>query len=322
MKPDKLDIKVQEAAAQYEPVYNEQAWSSMEKLLDEEMPQKKDKRKIFWIFFLSLLLLATASLLFIKYTGGNTQQEILSGKEGPASAPTFSNILENDSNKIIKKTHEKIVLSHKIISQSVDENSFFKRSFQNINDRKKIINNVSGNKNVITYASNKDKGNKYKADFPISNLGKNNPTEQPNNSKSIDSIKKDSSRVDTNNPTYGNEKHNSLVKENSKDASHKKMNVQKKRNKFINSFALAFSSGPAASTVKSNYFGRINFTYGAGISYQLSKRFTLRTGFYIEKKIYDANLSDYHPPARFWNYYPDLKYINADCKIYEVPLIV
>ncbi|MEO8961205.1 MAG: hypothetical protein ABI325_04945, partial [Ginsengibacter sp.] len=41
-----------------------------------------------------------------------------------------------------------------------------------------------------------------------------------------------------------------------------------------------------------------------------------------EKKIYDANLSDYHPPARFWNYYPDLKYINADCKIYEVPLIV
>ena len=46
MKPDKLDIKIQDAAAQNEPAYNEQAWSSMEKLLDKEMPQKKkEKRK-------------------------------------------------------------------------------------------------------------------------------------------------------------------------------------------------------------------------------------------------------------------------------------
>ena len=322
MKPDKIDIKAQEAAAQYEPVYNEQAWSSMEKLLDEEMPQKKDKRKIFWIFFLSLLLLAIGALLFIKYTGGNKRQEVLSGKEGTASAPTFSNILENDSNKIIKKTHEKLALSHKIIPQSVDENSFFKRSFQNIKDQGKVIDNVSGDKNVITYRSNKDMGNKDEADFSISNLERNSPTVQPYNTDSVDNIKKDSSHVDISNPTDENEKNNSLIKKNTKDVVHKKRNVQKKRNKFINSFALSFSSGPDATTVKSNNFGTINFTYGAGISYELSKRLTLRTGFYVEKKIYDANLSDYHPPARFWNYYPDLKYINADCKIYEVPLIV
>jgi hypothetical protein len=322
MKPDKLDIKIQEAAAQYVPVYNEQTWSIMERILDEKMPQKKNKRKIFWIFILSLLFLGTGSLLLINYMGGNTQQVVLSEVKETVSAPSFRNILQNSSNTIIKKLHKEAMLPHQTIQQIVNENSFSKKSFQNIKRREKIIENVSRNKNAFFYRSTKDMGNKDETDFPMSNLGKNHPTEHPYNSESIGNIIKESSLFDTNNQTGENEKNNSLVKENKKDTFHKKISAQKKRNKFINSFALAFSSGPDVSAVELSNVGKINLTYGAGISYQLSKRLTLRTGFYVERKVYDAKVSDYHPPARFWNYYPDLKYIDADCKIYEVPLLV
>ena len=45
MKPDKLDIKIQEAAAKQEVPFPEEAWNALEKKLDEQMPQnKKDKR--------------------------------------------------------------------------------------------------------------------------------------------------------------------------------------------------------------------------------------------------------------------------------------
>ena len=87
MKPDPLDIKIQEAAAQYESVYNEQAWDAMEKLLDEKMPQKKDKRKIFWLLILLLLILGTGSLLFIDYSGGNKEKAIISTEKVQAPAP-------------------------------------------------------------------------------------------------------------------------------------------------------------------------------------------------------------------------------------------
>ena len=59
MKPDKFDIKIQEAAAQSEVAYDEQAWSAMEKLLDEKMPQnKKDNKKLFWWFLLLCIVIS------------------------------------------------------------------------------------------------------------------------------------------------------------------------------------------------------------------------------------------------------------------------
>ena len=76
MKPDKLDIKIQDAAAQNEPAYNEQAWSSMEKLLDKEMPQKKkEKRRMLWIFL--LLFIVTGALLIINPPGKNAIQKFM-----------------------------------------------------------------------------------------------------------------------------------------------------------------------------------------------------------------------------------------------------
>src|SRR5205085_2338898 len=41
MQFDKLDKKIREAAERYHPVYDEQAWSSMENLLNKQMPEEK-----------------------------------------------------------------------------------------------------------------------------------------------------------------------------------------------------------------------------------------------------------------------------------------
>ena len=314
MKHDQLDIKIKEAGEQYESVYNEEAWGAMEKLLDEKMPQKKDKRKIFWLLILFLLLLGVGSLLFITYTRGDKEEIAVSTEKNPISA---SGNFDGDNSNAIKKANKETIQSS-LLSEPNHSKSLYKKSLQSIRDQEKITREIAATNKAIKDLQTNDLNNK--SDHQVSIQNKNNPTERLYNSQSIEA-KKDTV-ISTNNHTDRNEENNLLVKNNDTDISNKKINTPRRENKFINSFALSFSLGPDVSAVGLSNIGKIKPAYGAGISYQISKRLSLRTGFYVEKKVYDANVPDYHPPARFWNYYPNLEYIDADCRIYEVPLIV
>ena len=110
------------------------------------------------------------------------------------------------------------------------------------------------------------------------------------------------------------------------DAVEKKENAVKKQNskpgkQRKSSFALTFTAGPDLSTVGLSDAGKVKLTYGAGVSYRLN-RFTLRSGFYVAKKVYTAEPDDYHPPKHYWTYYVDLTKVDADCKVYEIPVTI
>lgn len=304
MKPDKFDIKIQEAAAHNEPAYNELEWNAMEKLLDEEMPQqKKDSKKIFWIF---LLLFFTTGLLLINYPYKNKEEAMLSANRNSdnTSAETSDSTesyLAGTNNKIQSQPGK-----NNFISQNPAQKITFQTQVQKLIKKEKKNNKVIEDKNII--AQNK------KNTSPNFNSDESNKPLQSDPSKN--------SSADSKNNAAGDKKNNYLQKENDQIPSPKKNSTSKKRNQFSNSFSLSFSAGPDVSAVGIGDIGKINFTYGAGLSYQINKKFAVRTGFFVEKKVYDAEASDYHPPVGFWNYFPDLKYVNADCKVYEVPLIV
>ncbi|HMU72724.1 MAG TPA: hypothetical protein PKD93_08280, partial [Ferruginibacter sp.] len=64
--------------------------------------------------------------------------------------------------------------------------------------------------------------------------------------------------------------------------------------------------------------GKATLLYGAGLSYTFARqKLTVRTGFYMSKKIYDAAPDQYHTPG---GNYPNLYNVAADCKIYEIPI--
>ena len=100
-------------------------------------------------------------------------------------------------------------------------------------------------------------------------------------------------------------------------------NVKKKNKHTIaGNFGIHFSAGPELSFIGLNQPGPSRITYGAGVGYTFGKRITIEAGLYISRKIYKANPGDYHPPVVFWTYYTDLKSIDADCKVYEIPVMV
>src|SRR5437870_3254460 len=69
MWDDEIDQKIKEAAGQYHPAYDDDAWIKMEQLLDKHLPTKKDRRRI--IYFLPLSLLVGAGVFFLIFRTEN-----------------------------------------------------------------------------------------------------------------------------------------------------------------------------------------------------------------------------------------------------------
>ncbi|MES1217560.1 MAG: hypothetical protein ABUT20_18770, partial [Bacteroidota bacterium] len=89
-----------------------------------------------------------------------------------------------------------------------------------------------------------------------------------------------------------------------------------------NSFFVSLSAVPDVSAAGKDNAGKLQLGIGAGIGYTFHDKLTLRTGFYTSRKVYSASPDEYHPPAAFWTYYPDLEKVDADCKVYEIPLLL
>jgi hypothetical protein len=92
---------------------------------------------------------------------------------------------------------------------------------------------------------------------------------------------------------------------------------KKAKKNVAGNFGLTFSVGPDLSFINLNKPGKVTLLYGAGISYDVAKRFTVRTGLFFSKKIYVADPDQYHAVI-----YPHLTSIDADCKILEIPISV
>ncbi|HZI54780.1 MAG TPA: hypothetical protein VFD56_13785, partial [Chitinophagaceae bacterium] len=82
-------------------------------------------------------------------------------------------------------------------------------------------------------------------------------------------------------------------------------------------FSVNFSMGPDLSSVDFDEPGEWSMQYGVGISYALSKKISLRTGFFTGRKIYTAGPEDYHSS---YNPPPSLQKIEANCLVYEIPV--
>ncbi|MBL7703108.1 MAG: outer membrane beta-barrel protein [Ferruginibacter sp.] len=98
-------------------------------------------------------------------------------------------------------------------------------------------------------------------------------------------------------------------------ATAKKDDKKKPQNKFAGNFGLTFSVGPDMSFVKLSRTGKTTITYGAGLSYDFAKRLTARAGFYVSRKKYEASPDEYHNTI-----YPNLTSIDANCKVFEIPV--
>ena len=320
MWDDENDKKIRAAAENIQPALDESAWQKMEKMLDENLPQKKDRKRFF--FFLPFVLILVGFIFFIfLYRNGirNIQQPNISANTSLHRNPP--------KEKISIETEKTGTTSLK----PGDNNGKSFVSNGSNNQKNKIIITREKEKTANDFGSNKDQNRNYDPDVSSGEapnpklksgkiVGDSKPT---NSSNSVSANKPDAeinhSKVEDKQPEEKNvlpaTAETNEKKPDQKDVKQK----TKKQNSFADNFSLGFSAGPDVSSVGNNE-GKLTLDLGISAGYLFSKHFGVRAGLFISKKIYSATPADYTlPGGATYNY---LEKINANCNVIDIPVNV
>ena len=320
---EKINKKIKDAAYQYHPAYDDTAWDKMEQMLDKHLPQKKDRRRKI-LYFLPIIFLLGGGILFII----SRNEKILSAKIperniAKSNSEKSKSGMTNETSVNTTNANEKKYgapphpINAGIENKPAQQTSktllqVYKKNAESSKDNRDVSLQLNATKNTgIENSTAENSEIHQRQNTPQQNIssagtaGNKNSVESPKTS--IDKAPKDTL----------------VSKDITKVVNVKDLNPQHKQKKtsksFIQNFGISAGVGPDISGVKLSEAGKITVTYGAGLSYSFSEKFTLRTGFYVAKKIYSVKQNEYYvQPGSTGNYY--LQSVNADCKVYEIPL--
>lgn len=348
MQSDQFDKKVKQAADHHHPAYDEQAWDRMEKLLDKHLPQKEDKRRRF-IFFLLLPLLIGVSAIWLLVSKPWKEDKKMANTDAVIKNNSTTNNTDKISNPVstgntVVNNNENVTTPVLVNDQPINNNtateivnndpvstkrSSTSLSRQDKEDQTSFV-TTEGNRRSRRTATpvKNDNNDPQKNEQPVAvvaspssqqeavpvpekNISANVPAENKTVAVDADKVKEDK-------PV---QKEDAVIAKTN-EPENKPTETKKKddKNKKKNSLFFSLSAGPDLSFVGSGNSSKTKLVAGAGIGFTYKEKFTLRTGFYSGRKVYSAKPSDYKAPPEFYTFYPYLEKVNANCKVYEIPL--
>ena len=335
MQSENFDKKIKDSLSQRPPGDDHPDWDKMEVLLDKHLPlEKKDRRRAFFILFGFLLLGGGAFLIWQNGNEDKNQVAKINTREQPII--TSENSDRTKTNKEKNSTPSASPQSNTVEAEASTKIpgvvSFDPPAGNETGIDATVAKNGRNQK-----ASNTVRKKPGPIDQPIEKLVKDTEPER----SLIEKLTKTESQPTTTETkeltkdagvekaTTENKPDNGKAEEQKEETKESKPVVvekptakqQKNNSAFANNFFVTVSAGPDMSGVGGNA-GEVRLAYGAGIGYQISKKFSVRTGFYAARKVYSAEPEDYNPPNNFWTYYPNLENIDANCKVYEIPITV
>ncbi|MBO9571968.1 MAG: outer membrane beta-barrel protein [Chitinophagaceae bacterium] len=310
MWSDEFDKRINEAAENHLPPFREDDWNRMNVLLDEHLPEEKKKRRFIPLLF---LLLGGVSMLIILTTYKQAPVESLNDIDQNINITAKTELTLETQTGDRSPTNEP---GHHYPDQSASDK--IQQPVINYNSTQKHKTTVSKTevakkiqrKSANTRVSSEPEPTREEpatiavTETPAAPLTTVPSQENPQTSA-------DSSKTVTESRKEEEKKTEEPIKENKKTTSGKGSKWQ-----------ISFSTGPDLSVIGMSKTGDWKMQYGIGVGYSINERVQLRTGFLISRKLYYADSSDYNPPKGFWDYYPNLQKIDANCLVYEIPLNV
>ena len=324
MWSDEINKKMQEAQDSIHPPYTDKAWEDMELLLDKHLPLKKKRRR--FIFFLFPLLMAGTTAFFLLQKKEKNIKPVIEQKNIPAPSSSSTDKFANKNKTITIPSKKEGTIQEKPV-QSTTENVQAEAGLQKqvipvytpgkkdrITQRKQEHEQAKSLLKKATVAKNtKDPDDKILPGKPdASNTLVTGDNTKVNNT--VKTISGDSLTTQKNIVAADKKQEDTVQTETIKPLSKK----EKKKTSAAGKFSLNLSFGPDISSVGIDNPGKLKMQYGIGASYALSKRLSIRTGFFAGYKTYTADSADYKTPYVI----NDLQKVDADCFVYEIPLTV
>ena len=327
---------IKNAAEANEPAFDELAWQKMEILLDKEKERKRPF--IFWWWLMPLLIVAGLGGYFILNNQTNfNNQPVTSVKNNIPSTVINTNknsseieIVTPDAGNVIERNNEKVGTPGKAInSQKISFSTLDNSAKANKNNVSASINYQPDLINEFTRKKNSAGSLKEKTIETNKNIQTftNDVNEQLLNKK-----KETEDRIDRKEnimqEPLTDDKKNKQLKEDIKEALTQtdtvtqKEKVQNNSEKRKSKFYFMLSAGVEGNGVKLFSAQKITVRTGAGIGFQFNKNISLQTGFFAGNKKYIAGPDDYKTKAGTYWSIVDITKVDANCRVYEVPLSI
>ena len=324
MWSENIDNKIRAAAAEsiHEPGGN--AWDKMESLLDQHLPRRKKRRGL--LFFLLLALLAAVPGFFLvkKYTAGSRTPAVVQAGASHASAASQDqpgHPSPSTPGLPGKKTgHLPAANGSKQLTKPVGQTGTTRATtllhkpahFTGRRDRNE--NQSPGNSMLTLTEAGKNEPLQSTSSAQLSDpqatvITKLPGQEQP---KSAPAVPADTALTAASAAT---DTALVITKPGTTDTI-----TQKSRSQTPGRISFILSAGPDISSVGGKT-GQWQAQYGIGVSFRISNRLAIRTGFYATRKIYSADSLHYHAGFDAPLYYK-LSKVDADCAVYEIPVLL
>jgi hypothetical protein len=333
----------QQAADDSVMPFNEEAWQRMEEMLDGD---KERRRFVLWWWLLPLLLVGGSTVLYLHHNNSNnstsyhnnfnsklavfeTKPPRLKAENksvGEVVVESHTNRIKGTANKVISKTtievKENMLSPAKSKVNGTPATTSFTKAIATLNKTNgysKSVKSPTSNSTKITVNKLSKLGvqpnvqqaanniNQPINDYASNNNKVDNITEKAiiNTAEIVDSVerKKAEKSIDTS---------ATIIASIAKAIPKKKQSVLSKFE--VSAFATADISSTRLSLKNASSPG-----FGIAISYQITKKISIATGFGVSKKIYSTDSADYkNQPWVTANY--KLKSIDANCLVYELPI--
>jgi hypothetical protein len=320
MRSEEIDKKVQEAAEKHHPAYDEKAWQKMEKLLNEHLPVKEDDRRRVFLLLLLFLLIGGGGVLLLSKpwnknpnlaSGSRANNEQLVNEKKPqsenANLPSTPAVTPGSSGHGVGSSESATGVLNLPDKQGTSQNTHAQqRNFTRANVQPVQRSETPFSPKSET-ADNSIPSNSINQSHPSEATKETTAIQNPVESKKDESVKQ--------NVTKSVEPITQAA--TNPEAQTTKPPIHKEKSNWLSGFAFLLSAGPDVSKAGQSDLGKVTLAYGAGISYTKS-RFTLRTGVYAARKIYNAGPSDYKLAWQPSN----LKFegAKANCYVMEIPV--
>jgi len=316
MPSENFDKKIKEAAEHNSSSPHEEAWEKMETLLDKHLPQKRKNNKMLFLLLFGFLLIGGGTFILVNKPFSPATKTSITGTSTGTTKP-----VQDSKNKTVNNEPANSNKQNNIPGSQTEKKETNISPTLPPQLSEKNLNQVNNKDNNNFTISKKIKTDPETVKVTENKKPENNSNQlSPGNQNNL--VKEDKKTIPENvNPANDTQAETAPVLQQVANPGNEKKKTPKTKKGFLSNLAFTISAGPDFSFVEFNDAGRAQLTYGAGLSYPVSKQFTLRSGFFVARKIYTAGPEDYNPPYNFWSYYPNLKKIDADCKIYDVALM-
>lgn len=355
MQDEEIDKLITDAANQHHPPYDDKAWGKMEALLDQHLPQKKDKRRYVFFILLFLLLGGALGTVILQPWKNNSNNTAGTAAQQPAAiiAATAENAA-GDTDQPASSARQKTSVTNKdnTTSESVTDkvvatSATVLNTTSNQTEAAPVRTTI-GKKGSAVYKSVRSASVTYtkkgKTSMRVTNAATGEDIAD-NTDKTISSGAPKISGTDMVNitgqtaadevvTTAATEKQQTELIKKETDSSKKTIstpeteilkkttaatgNKKKSDKSFTSNFAITATAGADMSYIELSENGKTEFLYGAGLTYFVGKHFRVGAGLYTTKKIYTA--SPYQYKFAGGTAYPNLTGIDANCKVYEIPV--